>query len=128
VNRPFTARYKIENPTGRVHELSMTVEASEGMVYAGVMQTTLRILPYGSHPIQMNCYPLQAGLVRLPRVKLVINKRKPVGRAAARKEASSEELLVKVRGATRLASGSMPAGASSEAVVIFVKPETGDIV
>ncbi|GJJ77822.1 trafficking protein particle complex subunit 11 [Entomortierella parvispora] len=131
VNRPFTARYKIENPTGRVHELSMTVEPSEGMVYAGVMQSTLRILPYGSLPIQMNCYPLQAGLVRLPRVKLVINKRKPIGRAAAaaaaRREAPSEEVLVKVRGATRLANGSMPAGASSEAVVIFVKPETGDI-
>ncbi|KAG0050903.1 hypothetical protein BGZ83_004302 [Gryganskiella cystojenkinii] len=126
VNKPFTARYMIENPTGRTHELSMTVEPSEGMVYAGMMQSTLKVLPYDSRQIQMTCYPLQAGLVRLPRIKLVINKRKPVGRQAPpRKESTSEEVLVKVRGATRLASSGSAAGATSEAVVIFVKPETG---
>ncbi|KAF9097975.1 hypothetical protein BGX29_007838 [Mortierella sp. GBA35] len=133
VNRPFTARYEVNNPTGKTHELGMTVEASDGMVYAGTMQTTIKILPYGNHTIQMNCYPLQAGLVRLPRVKLVVNKRKPSrrhGQATNQPQHSEshEEVLIKVRGATKMtgpqSTRTMGAG---EAVVIFVKPETGSM-
>ncbi|KAF9020250.1 hypothetical protein BGZ52_002720 [Haplosporangium bisporale] len=138
VNQPFTARYTIHNPTGRMHELAMTVEPTEGMVYAGTMQTTVKILPYASHAIQMNCYPLNAGLVRLPRLKLVVNKRKPVGRRANLKGHQQQaqapgqgqgqgqgvqgDVIVKVKGA-RTASRS----GSSESVVIFVKPEAGTI-
>lgn len=134
VNKPFTARYTIQNPTRRMHELGMTVEPSEGMVYAGTMQTTVKILPYACHAIQMNCYPLNAGLVRLPRLKLVVNKRKPVGRRANLKGPQQGqgqgqgqggiqgEVIVKVKGAkTSSRSG------SSESVVIFVKPEDGTI-
>ncbi|KAF9961828.1 Trafficking protein particle complex subunit 11 [Modicella reniformis] len=115
INKPFTVRYQIHNPTGKLHELSMTIEPSEGMVYAGTMQTVIKLLPYASHPIQMNCYPLNAGLVRLPRVKLV------------------EEVLVKVRGAMSL-SGTRESTVSAttttagiEPVTIFVKPEAGII-
>ncbi|KAG0227447.1 hypothetical protein BGW42_002955 [Actinomortierella wolfii] len=75
VNRPFSAKYTVHNPTNRMQELTMTIEPSEGMVYAGTMQTSFKILPFGTHPIQMTCYPLSAGLVRLPRVKLVIKRR-----------------------------------------------------
>lgn len=117
-----------------MHELAMTVEPSEGMVYAGTMQTTVKILPYASHAIQMNCYPLNAGLVRLPRLKLIVNKRKPVGRRAnlkghqqqsqapAQGQGMQGDVIVKVKGArTSSRSG------SSESVVIFVKPEAGTI-
>ncbi|KAG0035770.1 hypothetical protein BGZ81_000063 [Podila clonocystis] len=133
VNKPFTARYTIQNPTGRMHELTMTVEPSEGMVYAGTMQTTVKILPYASHPIQMNCYPLNAGLVRLPRLKLVVNKRKPLGRRVNLKgpqqgqgqgqgqEGVQGHVIVKIKGA-RTSSRS-----GSDSVVIFVKPEAGTI-
>lgn len=106
----------------------MTVEPSEGMVYAGTMQTTVKILPYASHTIQMNCYPLNAGLVRLPRLKLVVNKRKPVGRRANLKGQGQGQggvqgdVVVKVKGAK---TSSRPG--SSESVVIFVKPEAGTI-
>lgn len=119
-----------------MHELAMTVEPTEGMVYAGTMQTTVKILPYASHDIQMNCYPLNAGLVRLPRLKLVVNKRKPVGRRANLKGHQQQaqapgqgqgqgvqgDVIVKVKGA-RTASHS----GFSESVVIFVKPEAGMI-
>ncbi|KAG0336203.1 hypothetical protein BG004_008161 [Podila humilis] len=139
VNQPFTARYNIQNPTGRTHELVMTVEPSEGMIYAGTMQTTLKILPYASHVIQMNCYPLNAGLVRLPRLVLVVNKRKPVGRRAHVKGVNQQqqqqqqqqmvgaegEIVVKVKGATKIPSAHP---GSNESVVIFVKPEDGNIV
>ncbi|KAF9132227.1 hypothetical protein BGW39_000547 [Mortierella sp. 14UC] len=134
VNRPFTARYEIHNPTGRTHELAMTVEPSEGMVYAGTMQSTIKILPFANHSIQMNCYPLQAGLTRLPRVKLVVNKRKPNrrrGQATHQPQQppeSHEEVLVKVRGPTKMGSSlSARTTGAGEAVVIFVKPETGSL-
>ncbi|KAF9185891.1 hypothetical protein BGZ51_002352 [Haplosporangium sp. Z 767] len=139
INNPFTARYEIHNPTGKLHELAMTVEPSEGMVYAGVMQTTIRVLPYSTHPLQMSCYPLSAGLVRLPRVKLVVNKRKAANRRGRHAPAPQqhggtgyEEVLVKVRGATTMSdstatrsSASSAVAASGDAVVIFVKPEAG---
>ncbi|KAG0364056.1 Foie gras liver health family 1-domain-containing protein [Gamsiella multidivaricata] len=133
VNKPFTARYEIHNPTGKLHELAMTVEPSEGMVYAGTMQATIKLLPYSSHPLQMSCYPLSAGLVRLPRVKLVVNKRKPATRrgksappAPQQGAGLQEEVLVKVRGAIQLQNPRSPSTtATTEAVVIFVKPESG---
>ncbi|KAG0074448.1 hypothetical protein BGZ90_010754 [Linnemannia elongata] len=132
VNRPFTARYEIHNPTGKTQELAMTVEASEGMVYAGTMQTTLRILPFANHSIQMNCYPLQAGLTRLPLVKLVVNKRKPSRRRGQashqlQQPESHEEVLVKVRGATKMGGPQNARAGTGESVVIFVKPETGSL-
>ncbi|KAF8946811.1 hypothetical protein BGZ47_011325 [Haplosporangium gracile] len=132
VNRPFTARYEVYNPTGKIQELAMTVEPSEGMVYAGTMQTTLKVLPFANHSIQMNCYPLQAGLTRLPRVKLVVNKRKPSrrrGQASHQQPQpeSYEEVLVKVRGATNMGGPQNARTGTGEAVVIFVKPETGSL-
>lgn len=110
----------------------MTVEPSEGMVYAGTMQTTLKILPFANHSFQMNCYPLQAGLTTLPRVKLVINKRKPSRRRGQTSHQlqhpeSHEEALVKVRGATKMGGPQNARTGTGEAVVIFVKPETGSL-
>ncbi|KAF9106580.1 hypothetical protein BGX27_009108 [Mortierella sp. AM989] len=144
VNKPFTAHYKVYNPTGKLQELFMTVEPSDGMVYAGTMQAVIKLLPYSSHPIQMSCYPLSAGLTRLPKIKLVVNKRKAVNRrgrpvppipqqgapaSAASAGAQQDEVLVKVRGATRISSARSSTSTSSiaplEAVVIFVKPEVG---
>ncbi|KAG0281850.1 hypothetical protein BGZ95_008992 [Linnemannia exigua] len=134
VNRPFTARYEIHNPTGKTHELAMTIEPSEGMVYAGTMQSTIKILPFANHSIQMNCYPLQAGLTRLPRVKLVVNKRKPSRRRgqathqAPQHSESHEEVLVKVRGASKVSNAlNARTTGAGETVVIFVKPETGSL-
>ncbi|KAF8936614.1 hypothetical protein BGZ58_003967 [Dissophora ornata] len=130
VNKPFTARYEVHNPTGKLHELVMTVEPSDGMVYAGTMQTVIKLLPYAAHPIQMSCYPLNAGLVRLPRVKLVVNKRKSASRRGrpalptpqqGGDSTTQDEVLVKVRGATKTGTARSP----TEVVVIFVKPETG---
>lgn len=126
----------MHNPTAKIHEISMTVEQSEGMVYAGTMQTTIKILPFSSHPIQMSCYPINAGLIRLPRVKLVVNKRKGTRKDNHVPSVSQEEVLVKVRGAslsnTRESTTSPSTTTSttapslgSEAIVIFVKPEAG---
>ncbi|KAF9980703.1 hypothetical protein BGZ75_008056 [Mortierella antarctica] len=131
VNKPFTVRYMIHNPTGKLQELAMTVEPSEAMVYAGTMQTTTRVLPYSNHPIQMSCYPLTAGLVRLPRVKLV-NKRKPINRrgkpVTLQQVQSQEEIVVKVRGAIHVAgSSALRTSPPGEAIVIFVKPEAGSM-
>ncbi|KAF9965557.1 hypothetical protein BGZ70_004606 [Mortierella alpina] len=131
VNKPFTVRYMIHNPTGKLQELAMTVEPSEAMVYAGTMQTTIRVLPYSKHPLQMSCYPLTAGLVRLPRVKLV-NKRKPINRrgkpVTMQQVQSQEEIAVKVRGATHVAgSSALRTSSPGEAIVIFVKPEAGSM-
>ncbi|KAI1316382.1 hypothetical protein EDD11_010024 [Mortierella claussenii] len=134
------ARYQVHNPTQRVHELAMTVEPSDGMVYAGTMQTVIKLLPYATYPIQMNCYPLSPGLVKLPRVKLVVNERKLTGRRGRpapsptpqqqqQQHQQKQEVQVKVRGAiaTKSGAGGGPGsvGWSAEAVVIFVKPETG---
>ncbi|CAO3569646.1 unnamed protein product [Mortierella alpina] len=131
VNKPFTVRYMIHNPTGKLQELAMTVEPSEAMVYAGTMQTTIRVLPYSKHPLQMSCYPLTAGLVRLPRVKLV-NKRKPINRrgkpVTLQQVQSQEEIAVKVRGAIQVAgSSALRTSPPGEAIVIFVKPEAGSM-
>ncbi|KAF8971298.1 hypothetical protein BGZ46_010312 [Entomortierella lignicola] len=144
VNRPFTARYEVHNPTSKLQELSMTVEASDGMVYAGTMQAVIKLLPYSTHPIQMTCYPLIAGLAKLPKVKLVVNKRKTANRrgrpvppipqqgsvAPAPSTTQQDEVLVRMRGATRMSgtrSSTSAAPASTETVVIFVKPEAGEL-
>ncbi|KAF9435239.1 hypothetical protein BGZ76_006654 [Entomortierella beljakovae] len=142
VGKPFTARYEVHNPTGRFQELSMTVEPSDGMVYAGTMQSVIKLLPYSNHPIQMSCYPLIAGLTKLPSIKLLVNRRKtarrssrPVpqvaqqGAAPVSQDIQQDEVLVRVRGATKMngvrSSTSSLAPTPSEAVVIFVKPESG---
>ncbi|KAF9161729.1 hypothetical protein DFQ26_004195 [Actinomortierella ambigua] len=181
VNRPFTAKYTLHNPTNRLQELTMTIEPSEGMVYAGTMQTAFKVLPFGTHPIQMTCYPSSAGLVRLPRIKLVVKKR-PVQAARRRGgqvnqvEQQEQHLqqqyqqVVRILGAVKMgdaaqnrigdgglaagqhrtssslsslsSAGTAAAGTAAgtaaaaagrasfedEAVVIFVKPESGHVV
>ncbi|KAF9585264.1 hypothetical protein BGW38_003138 [Lunasporangiospora selenospora] len=132
VNRPFTARYMIENPTKRVQELVMSVEPSEAMVYSGTMQTSIKVLPFSSHRVQMTCYPLLAGLNRLPRLKLVVAARKPSARRGEglppqQQPPPQEEVLVKIRGLSKPSSGVSSSGSSglADAVAIFVRPEAG---
>ncbi|KAG0211965.1 hypothetical protein BGX28_007048 [Mortierella sp. GBA30] len=142
VNKPFTVKYEIHNPTGKLQELAMTVEPSEAMVYSGTMQATIRVLPYSNHALQMSCYPLSAGLVRVPRIRLVNKRKKPLSRRGKpvslqqlQATGQQDELPIKIRGAVKFSgphqvlrsTSSSASGSGGEAIVIFVKPEAGSM-
>ncbi|PNF36899.1 Trafficking protein particle complex subunit 11 [Cryptotermes secundus] len=73
VRTPMAVSYHIHNYTSRLLELELSMEASDEFMFAGHKQLQLRILPESVHKMCYNLYPLQSGLVALPRLRLTIS-------------------------------------------------------
>lgn len=63
--------YELNNPTKHVAEYTGSIELSDAFVFSGYKQLKGRILPWTRTRYHYVCYPLLAGKVRLPRLKVV---------------------------------------------------------
>ncbi|KAI8815244.1 Gryzun, putative trafficking through golgi-domain-containing protein [Cladochytrium replicatum] len=65
----FTVQYTVQNTSLEVVELSVATEASEGFVFSGYKQATVRILPLATKSLSYNVLPLACGRCVLPRTR-----------------------------------------------------------
>jgi hypothetical protein len=71
LGEPMTLTYELNNPTMHVAEYTGSIELSDAFVFSGYKQLKGRILPWTRTRYHYVCYPLLAGKVRLPRLKVV---------------------------------------------------------
>ncbi|KAI7879688.1 hypothetical protein K492DRAFT_216972 [Lichtheimia hyalospora FSU 10163] len=71
VGEQFTATYTVSNPTEHLAEYTASVELSDAFVFSGLKLLKGRVLPLSQVSYNYTCYPLLAGKVRLPRLKVV---------------------------------------------------------
>ncbi|XP_030620604.1 trafficking protein particle complex subunit 11 isoform X1 [Chanos chanos] len=70
VRESLPVRYHIENRTGLVQEVEMSVEPSDAFMFSGLKQVRLRILPGTEQEMLYNFYPLMAGYQTLPQLNI----------------------------------------------------------
>ncbi|XP_022665892.1 trafficking protein particle complex subunit 11-like isoform X3 [Varroa jacobsoni] len=73
VSTPLYISYHLRNRSERVQELSLQVNSSEGFMFAGSKQLSLRIAPGAVKRLQYTLYPLVAGYVALPKLQLLLD-------------------------------------------------------
>ncbi|RXM30934.1 Trafficking protein particle complex subunit 11 [Acipenser ruthenus] len=71
VRESLPIKYHIQNRTGLVQDVEMSVEPSDAFMFSGLKQVRLRILPGTKQEMLYNFYPLMAGYQNLP--SLTIN-------------------------------------------------------
>ncbi|CAG8562050.1 3931_t:CDS:10 [Ambispora leptoticha] len=72
VGQLFTLTYDITNFSLLPAQIHVYVEVHEAFVFAGYKQTLIRVSPLSTCLFKVNCFPLVAGKVRLPRVRFVL--------------------------------------------------------
>jgi hypothetical protein len=74
LGEPFTLSYTVYNPTEQLADYTASVEISEAFVFSGYKQLKGRVLPLSRTVYQYTCYPLLAGKVKLPRLKVMASQ------------------------------------------------------
>ncbi|KAI8355688.1 Gryzun, putative trafficking through golgi-domain-containing protein [Blakeslea trispora] len=74
LGEPFTLTYTIDNPTPQLADYNASIELSEAFVFSGYKQFKGRVLPFSKTVCQYTCYPLIAGKVKLPRLKMLASQ------------------------------------------------------
>lgn len=80
LGEPFTLSFTIYNPTEYLAEYTASVELSEAFVFSGYKQLKGRVLPLSRIAYQYTCYPLLAGKVKLPRLKVMASQQQSAER------------------------------------------------
>lgn len=71
VGEPFTLHYTVHNPTVHLAEYTASVELSDAFAFSGLKLVKGRVLPLSRATYHYTCYPLLAGKVKLPRLKVI---------------------------------------------------------
>ncbi|KAI7905331.1 Gryzun, putative trafficking through golgi-domain-containing protein [Cokeromyces recurvatus] len=74
LSEPFTLTYTVYNPTKYLADYTSSVELSEAFVFSGYKQFKGRVLPFSKATYRYICYPLLAGKVKLPRLKVMASQ------------------------------------------------------
>lgn len=88
LGEPFTLAYTVYNPTEYLAEYTASIEISDAFVFSGYKQLKGRVLPLCRAVYHYTCYPLLAGKVRLPRLKVM----------ASQQQSGEREVPVEVAG------------------------------
>lgn len=70
VRESLPVRYHLENRTGLVQEVEISVEPSDAFMFSGLKQVRMRILPGAEQEMMYNFYPLMAGYQALPQLNI----------------------------------------------------------
>ncbi|ORX60381.1 hypothetical protein DM01DRAFT_1380727 [Hesseltinella vesiculosa] len=71
LGEPFTVTYLLDNYTMQVVEFTGAIELSEAFVFSGYKQFKGQLLPMTQGTYHFVCFPLSAGNVQLPRLKIM---------------------------------------------------------
>ncbi|RCI01137.1 hypothetical protein CU098_002795 [Rhizopus stolonifer] len=74
LGEPFTLTYMIHNPTLQLADYTASMELSEAFVFSGYKQCKGRVLPLSKTSYHYTCYPLLAGKVKIPRLKVMASQ------------------------------------------------------
>lgn len=74
LGEPFTLSYTVYNPTEYLADYTASIELSEAFVFSGYKQLKGRVLPLSRTVYHYTCYPLLAGKVKLPRLKVMASQ------------------------------------------------------
>lgn len=88
LGEPFTLSYTVYNPTQFLADYNASVELSEAFVFSGYKQFRGRVLPLSRTMYHYTCYPLIAGKVKLPKLKVM----------ASQQQSGEKEVPVEVSG------------------------------
>lgn len=88
LNEPFTLSYTVYNPTEYLADYTASIELSEAFVFSGYKMLKSRVLPLSRVSYQYTCYPLLAGKVKLPRLKVM----------ATQQQSGEKEVPVEIAG------------------------------
>ena len=67
---PMEATYTVYNRTGKVMEMSLTAESSDAFMFSGSKLLKFKLLPKDSYTLVYTLYPLLAGRVPLPKLRV----------------------------------------------------------
>ncbi|TRY90082.1 hypothetical protein DNTS_031586 [Danionella cerebrum] len=70
VRESLPVRYHIENRTGLVQDVEISVEPSDAFMFSGLKQVRMRILPGAEQEMLYNFYPLKAEYQVLPQLNI----------------------------------------------------------
>nr|AAH56800.1 Foigr protein [Danio rerio] len=70
VRESLPVRYHLENRTGLVQDVEISVEPSDAFMFSGLKQVRMRILPGAEQEMLYNFYPLMAGYQVLPQLNI----------------------------------------------------------
>lgn len=70
VRESLPVRYHLENRTGLVQDVEISVEPSDAFMFSGLKQVRMRILPGAEQEMLYNFYPLMAGYQLLPQLNI----------------------------------------------------------
>ncbi|RXN29164.1 trafficking particle complex subunit 11 [Labeo rohita] len=70
VRESLPVRYRLENRTGLVQDVEISVEPSDAFMFSGLKQVRMRILPGAEQEMLYNFYPLMAGYQVLPQLNI----------------------------------------------------------
>lgn len=70
VRESLPVRYHLENRTGLVQDVEISVEPSDAFMFSGLKQVRMRILPGAEQEMMYNFYPLMAGYQLLPQLNI----------------------------------------------------------
>ncbi|XP_026135953.1 trafficking protein particle complex subunit 11-like isoform X1 [Carassius auratus] len=70
VRESLPVRYHLENRTGLVQDVEISVEPSDAFMFSGLKQVRMRILPGAEQEMLYNFYPLMAGYQGLPQLNI----------------------------------------------------------
>lgn len=70
LGEPFTLSYTIYNPTEHLIEYTGSIEISDAFIFSGYKQIKSMVLPLSRKVYYYTCYPIQAGKVKLPKLKV----------------------------------------------------------
>ena len=111
VGDPFTLTYHIHNPTFALAEINIQVDVTDAFVFSGYKHASFRVLPLTNHQLYYNCYPIAAGLVRLPKLKVLVKK-----------EGVEKDVPIEEAGSDSVGYDGDAAGAANNGLMVFVKP------
>ncbi|KAI9256530.1 Gryzun, putative trafficking through golgi-domain-containing protein [Phascolomyces articulosus] len=98
VGEPFRLTYTVYNPTVHLAEYTASVELSDAFVYSGLKILKGRVLPLSHTSYDYTCYPLLAGKVRLPRLKVIAKQQGVEKEVLVEMLVSDDEKLLKQGG------------------------------
>jgi hypothetical protein len=75
ISEAFEVVYLIQNQSSsHCEELVAVVDGNEGFVFSGYKHLGFRLLPSQVYELRYNCWPLNAGRLRIPQLRLYSTK------------------------------------------------------
>ena len=76
LDQPFEITYSITNPcSDKMKRVSVSTELNDSVVISSFKSTQFRLLPRQSVSLRAVCWPLMAGMIKVPQLRVLVNER-----------------------------------------------------